>query len=86
MASVIVSSQPDARSKIRALTETQPERASIAALTLTELESVATVTELRNLLAQQLFRRNLFGVESPLERDSLPKWPLSRRPILEKMS
>jgi hypothetical protein len=70
MASVIVSPQRDIRSQIKALTEKQPERSPIAAMSVTDLETLATATDLGNMLAQQLFRRNLFNMESPLERDS----------------
>lgn len=70
MGSVLVTDDPDTTGNVRSFVETDPERPPIVALSRDALAAIASANDLRGLLFQQLFQRDLFALESPLRTDT----------------
>ena len=71
LGSILVSPSDKTRAFVKGYLDTAPERPPIVALSSQELQSLSDATQVRQILIDQLFRRDLFGLESPLRTDTL---------------
>jgi hypothetical protein len=71
MGSLLVTDDPDTRLALRRYVETDPERPPIVALSTGAVAGIGTATDLRTVLFEQLFQRDLFALESPLRSDTM---------------
>lgn len=67
---VLISDDPSTNAAVREYLISDPERPPIVALTLSELSELSDANDLRRIFIEQLFRRDLFGLESPLRTDT----------------
>lgn len=70
MGSLLVTDDPETTATLRRFVETDPERPPIVALSRAAVAAIGTVTDLRSVLFEQLFQRDLFALESPLRTDT----------------
>jgi hypothetical protein len=70
MGSILVADDPDTSAVVRSFVDADPERPPIVSQSREALGNVTTIDSLRALLFQQLFRRDLFALESPLRSDT----------------
>jgi hypothetical protein len=70
MGSLLVTDDPNTTGAVRSFVETDPERPPIVAISRDALAGIVSAAELRGILVQQLFQRDLFAVESPLRSDT----------------
>jgi hypothetical protein len=70
MGSLLVSDDPNTIKIVRSFVEADPERPPIVALARKDVTAITSVNELRSILFQQLFQRDLFALESPLRTDT----------------
>jgi len=70
LGSVVVSDDPKTYSVVSDYLVSNPERPPIVALSLDELGRLNSVDDIRRLFVNQLFRRDLFSLESPLKTDT----------------
>lgn len=68
--SIFVCRSPETATEVRHFVESDPERPPMVAISTQELELIRTGDDLRSLLVQNLFRRDLFALESPLLTDT----------------
>ena len=71
LGSVIVADAPDVRDFLGHALGKEEQRAPIVALAREELVRIGSLNDLRRAFAKQFYRRDLFGYESPLTRDTL---------------
>ena len=71
MGSVIVADAANAVQFVREVETSEPDRAPIAAFSVSDLDQIRNQTQLLDALGSQFFRRDLFGLESPLRNDAL---------------
>lgn len=69
--SVIVSEAADAKTKLGDMMAKNAERAPIVVFTTSDLAAIKDVGGLRAHFAKQFYRRDVFGYESPLNRDTM---------------
>lgn len=67
---VLVSDDPRTGAAVREYLLSDPERPPIVALSRTELLAARDANSLRGIFVDQLFRRDLFALESPLRTDT----------------
>lgn len=68
--SVLVSDDPETAGAVREYLVSEPERPPIVALSSKEVEACINANDLRAAFVEQLFRRDLFALESPLRTDT----------------
>ena len=71
MGSILVAPPTDTKRFVQEFLATQPERPPIVAFSMDDLAALADINALRAALTGQLFKRDLFAVESPLQSDAL---------------
>ena len=71
LGTVIISDAENTKAFINSYLMQEPERAPIVALHTSDLGHLDTLDSLKRLFLQQIFRRDLFGQESPVNSDSL---------------
>jgi hypothetical protein len=71
MGSVLVTDDPDTTATVRSFVEADHERPPIVSLSRSKLGTIGSVNELRGVLFEQLFQRDLFALESPLRSDAM---------------
>jgi hypothetical protein len=67
---ILVSDDPETGAKVRAYLLSEPERPPIVALSRGELDALSSSDDVRRVFIEQLFRRDLFALESPLRTDT----------------
>lgn len=70
LGSIIVSDDPKTGEAVRNLIESDPERLPVVGLSKHQLNDLRDADDVRKLLVQEFFRRDLFALESPLTMDT----------------
>jgi hypothetical protein len=69
LGSIVVSAAPNMNAFLADFLAKDKDRPPIMTLSVSELAAVSHANDLRALFSQQFFRRDVFGLESPLTRD-----------------
>jgi len=67
---ILIADDPQTSAKVREYLLSEPERPPIIALSRNELATLSNANDIRHLFIDQLFRRDLFALESPLRTDT----------------
>jgi len=68
--SILICDDSNTRAAVREYLVSEPERPPIVALSKEDLASITSANDLRRIFIEQLFHRDLFGIESPLRTDT----------------
>lgn len=71
LGTVLVADATTVRKRVQEYLQRDPELAPIVGLSTSELGSVRDIQDLKRIIAQQFFTRDLFALESPLRQDAL---------------
>lgn len=70
MGSIIITDDPNTREKVNAHVQGDPDRAPVVSLSADQARAVVDADDIRRLLADQLYARDLFALESPLRSET----------------
>jgi hypothetical protein len=71
LGSIVVSDDPNVHAFVQEILRRDPERPPIVALSSVELSAIKSLDDLRRVLVEQFFRRDLFAYESPIRHDDM---------------
>jgi hypothetical protein len=67
---ILIADDPNTTAKVREYLLSEPERPPVVALSRGDLENLFDANDIRRVFIDQLFRRDLFALESPLRTDT----------------